>query len=222
MLYGQWAANTLTVTTDEQGGSAIANASTKTGASLSSPGTPTRSGYTFAGWFTASSGGTAITFPYGHGEAADFTLYAQWTANSLAVSYDSQGGSAIANGTTTTGSSIASSPGTPSRAGYTFNGWFVAASGGSAITFPHTHGQTDNFTLYAQWTANTSNLTPSGGSSASPGSGGGGGSEIQKSKKSKKGGSGSAKKSGDSSKKSAVKKSSKKSKKSGAKQAKKK
>ena len=228
-LYAQWTANTLTVTTDEQGGSAIANASTTTGASLSSPGTPTRSGYAFAGWFTASSGGTAITFPYGHGEAADFTLYAQWTANSLAVSYDSQGGSTMANGTTTTGGLIAATPGTPTRAGYTFNGWFVAASGGSAITFPHRHGQTDNFTLYAQWTANTSNPPPGGSSSASPGSGGGGGSgsgsgssQIQKSKKSKKGGSGSVKKSSGSSKKSAIKKSSKKSKKSGAKKPKKK
>ncbi|NDC47219.1 MAG: hypothetical protein EBZ68_06565, partial [Actinobacteria bacterium] len=27
---------------------------------MSSPGTPTRSGYTFNGWFTASSGGSAI------------------------------------------------------------------------------------------------------------------------------------------------------------------
>jgi uncharacterized repeat protein (TIGR02543 family) len=69
----------LTVTTDEQGGSAIANASTTTGASMASPGTPTRSGYTFNGWFTASSGGSAITFSYAHGQTADFTLYAQWT-----------------------------------------------------------------------------------------------------------------------------------------------
>ncbi|NBO33263.1 MAG: DUF1566 domain-containing protein, partial [Actinobacteria bacterium] len=78
-LYAQWTANTLTVTTDEQGGSAVSNGSTTTGASMSSPGTPTRSGYTFNGWFTASSGGSAISFPYAHGQTANFTLYAQWT-----------------------------------------------------------------------------------------------------------------------------------------------
>jgi uncharacterized repeat protein (TIGR02543 family) len=79
-LYAVWTANTLTVSTDEQGGSAVADASTTTGASMSSPGTPTRAGYTFAGWFIASSGGSAISFPYAHGQTASFTLYAQWTA----------------------------------------------------------------------------------------------------------------------------------------------
>lgn len=114
----------------------------------------------------------------------------------LAVSYDSQGGSAIANGTTTTGSSIASSPGTPTRAGYTFNGWYEAASGGNAITFPYTHGKTGSFTLYGQWAVNRS----TGGGS------GGGGSEIQKSKKSKKASKSSAKKPSKSSKKSSASK----------------
>ena len=153
-LYAQWTANTLTVTYNSQSGSAISNGSTTTGGSIStSPGTPTRTGYTFNGWFLASSGGSAIGFPYTHGQTANFTLYAQWTANSLTVTYNSQSGSAISNGSTTTGGSISSSPGTPTRTGYTFNGWFVASSGGSAISFPYTHGQTANFTLYAQWTA---------------------------------------------------------------------
>ena len=71
----------------------------------------------------------------------------------MTVTYDSQSGSAISSGSTTTGGSIASSPGTPTRSGYSFNGWFTATSGGSAISFPYAHGQTANFTLYAQWTA---------------------------------------------------------------------
>ena len=150
-LYAQWTANALTVTTDEQGGTAIDNTSTTTGASMSSPGTPTRTGYTFTGWFVASSGGTLITFPYAHGQTSSFTLYAQWTANSLVITYDSQLGSAITAGSTTTGGSISASPSTPTRSGYTFTGWFVASSGGTQISFPYTHGQTSSFTLYAQW-----------------------------------------------------------------------
>jgi len=149
-LYAVWTANTLTVTTDEQGGSAISNASTTTGASMNSPGTPIRTGYSFIGWFTASSGGSAISFPYAHGQTANFTLYAQWTANTLTVTTDEQGGSAISNASTTTGASM-NSPGTPTRTGYSFIGWFTASSGGSAISFPYAHGQTANFTLYAQW-----------------------------------------------------------------------
>jgi uncharacterized repeat protein (TIGR02543 family) len=144
----------LTITYDSQSGSAISSGSTTTGGSISSsPGTPTRSGYTFNGWFTAASGGSAISFAYVHGQTANFTLYAQWTATTLTVTYDSQSGSAISSGSTTIGGSISSSPGTPTRSGYTFNGWFTAASGGSAISFAYVHGQTANFTLYAQWTA---------------------------------------------------------------------
>jgi uncharacterized repeat protein (TIGR02543 family) len=114
----------------------------------------TRTGYTFAGWNTAADGsGTSYADEASYPFDANVTLYAQWTANTLNVTYDSQGGSAISSGTTTTGGSIASSPGSPTRSGYTFNGWFVASSGGSAISFPYSHGQTADFTLYAQWTA---------------------------------------------------------------------
>jgi uncharacterized repeat protein (TIGR02543 family) len=125
---------------------------------MASPGTPTRSGYTFNGWFTASSGGSAITFSYAHGQTADFTLYAQWTANTLTVTTDEQGGSAIANVSTTTGASMAS-PGTPTRSGYTFNGWFTASSA--------------DFTLYAQWT-----LTCAGGGVCVVGDTGPGGGTV--------------------------------------------
>jgi uncharacterized repeat protein (TIGR02543 family) len=82
-LYAQWAGNVLTVTTDEQGGSPIDNASTTSGGSMSSPGTPTRNGYDFDGWFVAATGGSAISFDYAHGQTADFTLYAQWVETAL-------------------------------------------------------------------------------------------------------------------------------------------
>ena len=97
------------------------------------------------------------------------------TAAALTVTYDSQGGSAISNGSTTVGGSISASPCTPTRTGYTFNGWFVASSGGSQIVFPYTHGQTANFTLYAQWTGITLTISylpgtgnPTGSAPSSP------------------------------------------------------
>ncbi|CAN2226762.1 Listeria/Bacterioides repeat [Candidatus Nanopelagicaceae bacterium] len=172
-LYAQWSANTLTITYDSQSGSAISNGSTTTGGSISaSPGTPTRTGYTFNGWFAAATGGTQLVFPYTHNRTANFTLYAQWSANALTITYDSQSGSAISNGSTTTDGSISASPGTPTRDGYTFNGWFASATGGTAIGFPYTHNQTASFTLYAQWSVNSYTITfdangASGGTSAS-------------------------------------------------------
>jgi len=165
--YAKW--NAGPITWDNQG----ATTSFSTGAAANFAGwpvatvqtAPTKTGYTFAGWFTALTGGTQVTggtytppSPYG-----PVTFYARWTANTLAVTYNTQGGSAISNGSTTTGGQL-TLPVSPTRNGYTFNGWFTAATGGSAITFPYTHARTSNFTLYAQWVPNTitwnSNISP--------------------------------------------------------------
>jgi uncharacterized repeat protein (TIGR02543 family) len=116
----------------------------------------TQDGYSFAGWNDGTATyAAAATYPASGGVTSNVTLTAQWTANALSVAYDSQGGSAVASGTTVTGGSISVSPGTPTRAGYTFAGWFAASVGGTALAFPHVHGKTADFTLFAQWTAST-------------------------------------------------------------------
>ena len=48
--------------------------------------TPSRTGYTFKGWFTAQSGGTKITTSTVFED--DTTVYAQWTANTYTVRFD--------------------------------------------------------------------------------------------------------------------------------------
>ena len=120
----------------------------------------TRAGYTFAGWNTAPGGGGT---PYADGASynfiGDLELHAQWTANPLNVTFDSQGGTNFSAAATTTGGTLAASPGTPSRPGFNFNGWFTAPSGGSQVSFPFAHGQTADFTLFAQWSAVTTTTT---------------------------------------------------------------
>jgi uncharacterized repeat protein (TIGR02543 family) len=230
-LYAQWTGNPLTVTYDAQGGSAVSDGSSVSGGLVAeAPESPALADHTFGGWFTSSSGGTAITFPYAHGQTADFTLYAQWALNTysvsfdgngatggavpgaqakthgvdltvasnsgslvregytfagwnsqadgdgtayaegatyatdaalilyaqwagnpLTVTYDAQGGSAVSGGSSVSGGSVAEAPDTPIRAGFTFVGWFIASSGGAAVSFPYPHGQNADFTLYAQW-----------------------------------------------------------------------
>ncbi|NCV44737.1 MAG: hypothetical protein EBW15_08100, partial [Actinobacteria bacterium] len=82
----------------------------------------------------------------------------------VSITYDAQGGSSISSGSSIVGGSISSSPGTPTRQYFSFQGWFASSSGGSAITFPYTHGQTSDFTLYAQWsdTRRTQSISLSG------------------------------------------------------------
>ena len=50
--------------------------------------TPTRTGYTFAGWYTAASGGTKVTNTTVVNTASNHTLYAHWTANKYKVLFD--------------------------------------------------------------------------------------------------------------------------------------
>ena len=53
------------------------------GAAYGTLATTSRTGYTFAGWFTAASGGTQVTAATVVSDASNHTLYAQWTANTL-------------------------------------------------------------------------------------------------------------------------------------------
>ena len=52
----------------------------KAGETVSKPATPTRSGYTFKGWFTAAEGG--VEYDFTQAVNADVTLYAQWKKKS--------------------------------------------------------------------------------------------------------------------------------------------
>jgi uncharacterized repeat protein (TIGR02543 family) len=145
----------VVVTYNSQSGSSVDAGTAPIGGSISSaPTAPTRAGYSFSGWSTTSSG-SVITFPYTHNQTADFTLFAIWAPNSLTVTFDSQSGSLVANGTVATNASL-TAPTAPTRAGYTFSGW-SATSSGSVVSFTggYTHGQTANFTLYALWSANS-------------------------------------------------------------------
>ena len=148
----------IAITYNSQSGSAVSNGSTNVGGTINAaPTAPTRTNFTFSGWST-SSAGSIITFPYTHGQTANFTLYAIWIGNSFTLTYDSQGGSSVSSVTTNVGASISAAPAAPTKANYTFSGW-AESIGGTALTFPYTHAKTANFTLYAKWTANAYTLT---------------------------------------------------------------
>lgn len=91
--------------------------------------------YTFLSWNTASGGGGTSYAPSNQITiSTDTTIYAQWSS---VVSTDS-----IVFPTAT-------------RGGYTFSGWFTAASGGAKIgDGGESYVPSSNIVLYAQWTAN--------------------------------------------------------------------
>lgn len=159
-----------TVTWNANGGTVSPASTTKThGSTLGTLPTPTRAStaeysYTFAGWFTAASGGTQITASTT--VTKDVTYYAHWTATkrSYTATFNGNGGGTPNPSTITKeyNTALGTLP-TCTRTGYTFLGWYTASSGGTKIST--TTVVTKNITYYAQWSINSYTLTfnPNGG-----------------------------------------------------------
>lgn len=165
-LFAIWIGKPYTVYFNANGGlgsNLPSSIATKAGNTVVIPGTvPSRSGYTFAGWYSnpLGSGGSysgSITMP-----AEDLVLYAKWSAISYDLSYDLNGataGTAIADdsGTLDQVLTVASAPGDLAKTGYWFAGWSTAADGSGT-----TYGAGQSFwmplggdTLYAIWVPDT-------------------------------------------------------------------
>lgn len=134
-----------------------------------------RTGYTFSGWtsdsgvqFTDSnSSQTTFTMP-----DSDVTVTANWTKSggstggggsgsaSCTVSFESNGGSKIANQTAAKGS-VAKEPTAPTRDGYDFAGWYADKELKTKYDF--SEKVTKSITLYAKWIKkDNSSITPGG------------------------------------------------------------
>jgi uncharacterized repeat protein (TIGR02543 family) len=149
-MHAQWraVATQYTITFESEGGSAVEPVTAGEGTAVAKPADPTRAGYAFTGWFDAASGGTAYMWP--HTLTANVSMHAQWqaVATQYTITFESEGGSVVESVTANADAAIPK-PADPTRAGYAFTGWFNAASGGTAYTWPHT--LTANVSMHAQW-----------------------------------------------------------------------
>ena len=155
--YEYQAPTPVTVTYNSNGGSVSPTSGSVTvGSAYGTLPTPTRTGYTFNGWYTAQTGGTQVTSSTTVTQAANHTIWAQWTQDvvgSVTVTFNPNGGSVSPTSKSmTVGSDYGTLP-TPTRTGHTFDGWFTAATGGTLVTSATTVTQTAAHTLWAQWTA---------------------------------------------------------------------
>ena len=152
-VYAQWKVNTTYTVTYKDGvdGAAFRDQTT-TGLHSGDPtpafsGTPTRSGYTFTGWYPS----VAAT-------VTDNAVYtAQWAKNSSSshhstrytLHYESNGGTAYKDERYSSGTKVTLDK-TPTRESYTFTGWYAD----KALTDKITNVKmTGNKTVYAGWTA---------------------------------------------------------------------
>ena len=118
---------------------------------------PTRTGYTFAGWTGTDITGTSSTVTIPKGSTGDRTYTATWTANTYAITYAGMGGAQHGEDhpTTHTYDTDTLVP-NPTKDGYAFAGWQINGAGDAVkdLILSGT-GYTSDITLTAQWTLDT-------------------------------------------------------------------
>ncbi len=146
---------------------------------LRQPPTPTRDGYTFAGWYWHADY-SGYTDEQKAADKVDFdqavtgqtvTMFAQWTKNQEqndhAVMYVANGGQ-FATGETfqqgvTDSDGMMRQPAAPTREGYTFDGWYWHADysgytdeqkAADKVDFSQSVAGKEHVTVFAQWTKN--------------------------------------------------------------------
>lgn len=145
-LYAQWTVQEHPATFVLGNGEPDVTTQVAYSGSVTPSSSPTRTGHTFTGWFTAASGGTAVAFPYTVTEAV--TFYAQWEPNEYTVTFAPQNGEAPTSQDADYNTTVVA-PSAPTLVSHSFSGWFTAATGGTQVSFPYTI--TEDVTLYAQW-----------------------------------------------------------------------
>ena len=139
-------------------GTAVNAITAQPGTAVSAPTNPTRTGYTFAGWFSDEALTTSYTFTTMPSQST--TLYAKWTINQYTITFDSNDGTSVTAITQNFGTAV-SAPTNPTRTGYTFAGWFSDEALTTAYSFTTMPSQAT--TLYAKWTINQASINFVGG-----------------------------------------------------------
>lgn len=107
-----------------------------------------KTGYTFGGWNTNSTGsGTNYAVGASYTTNANLGLYAKWNINTYTVAFNTNGGNTVASQTINY-NATATQP-TPTKSGYEFLGWYSDVGLTSAFNF--STAITANRTLYAKW-----------------------------------------------------------------------
>lgn len=149
-LEARWTPNKYTLSFNPNGGTV--NPTSKTvsyGNPYGNLPTPTKKGSRFLGWFTEKDGGTQVSSTTTMG-ASNVTLYAHWNSIEYTVSFNASGEFEGLNKTYTSGQVLGLLP-TPTKAGYTFLGWYYQDTSGNEVMATSQTVVTSHMELYARW-----------------------------------------------------------------------
>jgi len=118
-----FAVNNYTISFNSNGGSLVTAITQVYGSTVTAPTDPTKTGNTFAGWY--SDAGLTTAYSFTTMPASDITLYAKWTVNNYTLTYTAGANGSITGTTPQTvnyggsGSLVTATP----AAGYHFVSW---------------------------------------------------------------------------------------------------
>ncbi|WP_417936420.1 InlB B-repeat-containing protein [Flagellimonas onchidii] len=134
------------VSFESNGGAAVASQEVAHGAPANAPPPPLRDGFTFGGWYRDPSLNEAHDFTVT--VTGDLELHAKWDPILFTISFESNGGAAVASQEVAHGT-LAKAPPPPLRDGFTFGGWYRDPSLNKAHDFTVT--VTGDLELHAKW-----------------------------------------------------------------------
>lgn len=194
-LTAQWSANSYTATFNPNGGSLDSNGNWGSDAGTTSShgctivygssnyaaqGKATRTGYTFKGWYTASSGGTQVYDANGAAVSGDYwngsgstatwkytgspTFYAQWTEKTATLTYNANGHGTAPSAVTMKYTTATNASSAITATGYNFVKWNTESDGTGTSYNAGAQVKAANVvptatTLYAIWSEKTATLT---------------------------------------------------------------
>ena len=130
-------------------------------------------GYSFEAWYTniECTTGEVAKNPYAtatsKNEGRTDTYYAKFVPNNYTVSFNANGGTVGTSSKSVTYDAAYGKLPTPTRDGFTFTGWYTAASGGNQVMASTIMTTASNHTLYAHWIENSYYITFNGNGNTS-------------------------------------------------------
>lgn len=115
---------------------------------------PTREGYLFEGLYWDQAFSNKVT-KLGSKQTGNKTIYAKWSKAPHKVTFDAQGGDPAPDVQTVIDGEKATEPAEPTRAGYSFGGWYTDSACSDNAKYDFDTPVTKDITLYAKWTLNT-------------------------------------------------------------------
>lgn len=144
-LFAKFTINQYTISFDTDGGNAVDSLTQDYNTTVTAPIDPVKEGYNFGGWYLD---GVETAYNFSTMPAKNISLKAKWTPTEYFITYNLNGGENGENPEKYTIETSTITLANPTKAGYSFNGWYKDENKIENIE----KGSTGNISLTAQWT----------------------------------------------------------------------